>query len=108
MYRLSRFFYRATNEIVNTHVNVDEIANEVFFKIDDLLKKEYDNIFLNKKKTRKNAIIGFAKGAMGFVPVLSYALSTFDMAMSATDFVKTLNNKESIIEHLNNRRMMDE
>ena len=102
------FFYRATNEIVNTHVNVDEIANEVFFKIDDLLKKEYDNIFLNKKKTRKNAIIGFAKGAMGFVPVLSYALSTFDMAMSATDFVKTLNNKKSIIEHLNKRRMIDE
>lgn len=101
-------FYRATNEIVNTHVNVDEIANEVFSKTDDLLMKEYNNIFANKKKTRKNAIIGFIKGAIGFVPVLSYAISAFDLTISATDFVQTLNNKESLIEHLNVRRTMGE
>ena len=70
--------------------------------------KEYNNIFANKKKTRKNAIIGFIKGAIGFVPVLSYAVSAFDLAIPETDFVQTLNNKESLIEHLNNRRTMGE
>ena len=38
-------FYRATNGIVNTQVNVDEIANEVFSQIDDLLIKEYNTAF---------------------------------------------------------------
>ncbi len=97
------FFYKATNEIVNTHVNVDEIANEVFSKTDDLLMEEYKNIFLNKKKKRKNAIIGFIKGAMGYVPILSYVVSSFDVVASAKNFVQTLDNKESLIEHFNNR-----
>lgn len=102
------FFYKATNEIVNTHVNVDEIANEVFSKTDDLLMEEYKNIFSNKKKMKKNAIIGFIKGLMGYVPVLSYAVSTSDIAFSIKDFAQTLNNKESLIEHLNNRRTTNE
>ena len=101
-------FYRATNKIVNTHVNFDEIANEVFSKIDDLLINEYNTAFLNKKKTRKNAIIGFIKGAIGYVPVLSYAISALDMATSTKDFVQTLSNKDSLIEHFNKRRSMDE
>lgn len=101
-------FYRATNEIVNTHVNFDEIANEVFSKIDDLLINEYNTAFLNKKKTRKNAIIGFIKGAIGYVPVLSYAISALDMATSTKDFVQTLSNKDSLIGHFNKRRSMDE
>ncbi len=102
------FFYKATSEIVNTFVNVDEIANEVFSKTDDLLMNEYNNILHNRKKTRKNAIIGFFKGTMGYVPMLSYAISAYDTVVSAKDFVQTLNNKESLIEHLNNRRTISE
>ena len=96
-------FYEATKEIVNTYVNVDEIAKEVFCRIDELLAKENQDILFNRKQTKKNAIIGFLKVGLGFVPILSYAISAFDAAISVKDYVKTLNNKETLVEYLRNR-----
>ena len=40
--------------------------------------------------------------------MISYDISSYDTVVSAKDFVQTLNNKESLIEHLNNRRTISE
>lgn len=98
------FFFRATKDIVYTYADADEIAEEVFAKIDELLEKEYNTILKNKKGVKKNAIIGFMKTALGFVPILSYAIAGWDISVSVRDYIRVLDDNESMIEYLGNRR----
>lgn len=94
------FFNKATQEIVNTHVNFDEIANEVFVRTDALLKKEYQDIIVNRRHTKKNALIGMFKSALGFVPFLSWVISAFDFGVSGFKYASTLKNQPTVIEHI--------
>lgn len=76
----------------------------MFAKIDELLEKEYNTILKNKKGVKKNAIIGFMKTALGFVPILSYAIAGWDISVSVRDYIRVLDDNESMIEYLGNRR----
>ena len=102
------FFYRATEEIANTHSNFDEIATEVFDKTDALLKKEYADISTSKKKTNTQAVIGMAKGAIGFVPVISMLVAANDIIQSSVNLADSLQREPTIIEHIYSRSILEE
>ena len=55
---------------------------------------------MKRKKERWSSIIGFVKGVMGFVPILSYVISGGDMFSSGRSIVQNLKDKESLIDHL--------
>ncbi len=93
-------FYSATSDIEYAYGDVDKIANEVFIKLDEAIDNELKNKKVKRKKERWSSIIGFVKGGMGFVPILSYAISGWDMISSGRSIVQNLKDKESLIDHL--------
>lgn len=102
-YKFRSFFHKATEEIVNSHENFDEIANEVFIRMDALLKDEYQKVARDKKFKIKNSIIGIFKALLSFIPFLSYAISGGDIFASGFTFTKALMEKPTLIEHIYTR-----
>lgn len=102
-YEFRSFFHKATEEIVNSHENFDEIANEVFFKVDALLEDEYQKAIQDKKYKMKNSIIGIFKALLSFIPFLSYAISGGDIFASSFTFAKALMEKPTLIKHIYTR-----
>lgn len=95
-----KLFYSATSNIEYSYGDVDKIADEVFIKLDEAIDNELKNKKVKRKKERWSSIIGFVKGGMGFVPILSYAISGWDMISSGRSIVQNLKDKESLIDHL--------
>lgn len=98
------FFHEVTEDMYFTYDDFDGISNEVYKRFDELLDKEVAN--LRKSKTQKtvNSVVGMLKGALGFVPLLSYAVSIYDIGASAFDLSNNLKQKETIIEHIGKRK----
>ncbi len=99
-----RFFHQVTEDMYFTYDDLDEISNEVYKRFDEVLDKEVVN--LRKAKTQKTvqSVVGMLKGALGFVPLLSYAVSVYDIGASAIDLSNNLKQKETIIEHIRKRK----
>lgn len=95
-----RFFHEVTQDMYFTYNDLDGISNEVYKRFDEVLDKEVEN--LRKSKTQKtvSSVVGMLKGALGFVPLLSYAVSAYDIGASAIGLSKNLKQKETIIEHI--------
>lgn len=94
------FFRRATQDIVDTHENFDEIANEVFARTDELFQKEYRKAIEDKGKRRAISVIGFIKCGLSFAPHLSMLISAIDLFMSGFGILKSLDNKPTVIERI--------
>lgn len=99
-----RFFHKVTEDMYFTYDDLDGISNEVYKKFDELLDNEVVNIRKSKIKRTISAVIGMLKGALGFVPLLSYVLSAYDIGVSAIDLSNNIKQKETIIEHIGKRK----
>lgn len=101
------FFHQATNSLILPYSDTEEIAKEVFAKIDEMLITYEQFSVSSKKSANKRAIFGMAKTGLGLVPVLSYGVAAFDMLVTAKDYLTTMANGRTIIEHLNQKRRLD-
>ena len=100
-----KFFHEVTEDMYFSYDNLDEITNEVYKRFDELLDMEIVNVRKNKNSKIIRSVIGMLKGALGFIPLLSYALSVYDIGASSIELSKELNQKETIIEHIGNRKI---
>ena len=100
--KFRQLFYQATNSIMNTPDQFDEIAQMVFIRLNELLQRESNEKKTMIAKKRGKAIIGLAKSAAGFVPVLSQFIGAYDTLASSYDVFKVYKKEDDIVEHLLN------
>lgn len=98
------YFHKVTEDMYFTYDDLDGISNEVYERFDELLNNEVVNTRKLKNKKNITSIIGILKGALGFVPLLSYVLSVYDIGVSAIDLSNNLKQKETIIEYIGKRK----
>lgn len=99
-----QLFNQATNSIMNTPDQFDEIAQMVFIRLNELLQKESSKKKTSMAKKRGNAIIGLAKSIAGFVPILSQFIGVYDTMASSYDVFKVYKKEDDIVEHLLNHK----
>ncbi|WFR55052.1 hypothetical protein QA584_15685 [Anaerocolumna sp. AGMB13025] len=97
------FLGKAVASIHNTPDQFEEIAIEVFSKIDELLDDECKKIAKTRKMTSKKAIWGLGKAIAGYIPYISYIPTTLDVGLGIKSYANTLKDKESILETINKR-----
>lgn len=97
------FLCKAVKSIHNTPDCFEDISKEVFEKIDNLLESECKNIIETKKKNKFRAIWGIGKAILGYVPYISYLVTTSDLAVSIKNFSNLLYDKETVLETINKR-----
>lgn len=98
--RFREFFNMAANQINKTPDKFDDIAFEIFRKIDEIIDVEIKMSIKEKSKKKMKAILGVAKSAIGFVPILSYVSSGWDVLDSTNRLVKTFKKENDIIARL--------
>lgn len=102
--KFRQLFNQATNSIMNTPDQFDEIAQMVFIRLNELLQKESSKKKTSLAKKRGNAIIGLAKSIAGFVPILSQFIGVYDTMASSYDVFKVYKKEDDIVEHLLNHK----
>lgn len=84
------FFHQATNSLILSYSDTEEIANEVFAKVDEMLITHEQLSALSKKSASKRAIFGLAKIGLSLIPFLSYGVAAFDTLVTSKDYLSTM------------------
>lgn len=98
------YLCKAIKSIHKTPDCFEEISQEVFDKFDILLESECKNIIETKRKNKFKAIWGIGKAILGYVPYISYLVTTADLGVGIKNFSNLLNDKESVLETINKRK----
>ena len=100
--RFRKLFHEANQEIRVPYSNIEEISEEVFAKTDEILEKEVNEYFKKSRAAKGKSIFGLIKCAASYVPILSYVVNVIDSFGAAKDFVTTMRDKDTFIEHFKN------
>ncbi len=97
------FLCSAVKSIHDVPDHFDEISKSVFEKFDSLLESECKKIEEMKKKSKSAAIWGIGKAVLGYVPYISYLVTTVDLGVGIKNFSNLLGDQETILEAINKR-----